>query len=67
MQYPMSEDTIILIRMVEAQRRTIQRAQDDGEPREVLDALTFLLRETQAELADDLCEFYRESKTDCKS
>jgi len=67
MQYPMSEDTIILIRMVEAQRRTIQRAQDDREPREVLDALMFVLREMQAELADNLCEFWRESRTDCKS
>jgi hypothetical protein len=52
MQITLSQDTLILIRMIEGQKRTIQKAHDRGEPTDFMNGLVFVLRDMQSELAD---------------
>lgn len=59
MQIALSEDTLILVRMIEAQKRSVQKAHYSGESREVMNSLVFVLRDMQAQLSDIVCETIR--------
>lgn len=58
MKLELDQEIIELIGMIESQRRTLAKAQDRHEGREVTDSLVFVLREIQAELADRITEAY---------
>lgn len=59
MQISLSEDALILVRMIEAQKRSVQKAHDSGESREVMNSLVFVLRDMQAQLSDIVSETIR--------
>jgi len=59
MKISLSEDTLILVRMIEAQKRSIQKAHDSGESKDVMNSLVFILRDMQSELSDVVTETIR--------
>jgi len=56
MKISLSEDVLILVRMIEGQKRTIQKAHDSGESQDVMNSLVFVLRDMQSELSDVVTE-----------
>jgi len=59
MKISLSEDVLILVRMIEAQKRSIQKAHDSGESQDVMNSLVFVLRDMQAQLSDIVCQATR--------
>lgn len=59
MKISLSEDSLILVRMIEAQKRSIQKAHDSGESQDVMNSLVFVLRDMQAQLSDIVCQTIR--------
>jgi len=67
MKLELTQDMETLIRMIEAQRRTIAQAKGRGESRAVIRSAEFVLREIQAELSDLIAENYLEQLDQVKN
>jgi hypothetical protein len=54
-----NDDVMLLVRMIESHKRSMDGAKERGESQEVMNSLLYVLRDMQSELSDILIQVIR--------